>query len=221
MRERYATTELDKIAGIAYLVRPGRIQIYNEKQSVEDAWAALIAVMGIVHRAHLFYWYPVAGTDRYAWAPSWAQMMEELVPPAEVGIMDMGRFEFDAATKSCKGYCNVFNDAFVLRLDSSVSDPVARGTSSCDDKVERRGKVVVTDKAGQAHEFGVIANHRKTISEAARYVLVLSNWFGFLAVGTKDGAGRFRKICVICVTGGETQHGAMEAICGREDVIFA
>ncbi len=61
MQSRVSTNNVDKVAGLAYLVGSVSIPAYYEKQSEEDAWTALVNVMWKYLREQLLFAYPGPG----------------------------------------------------------------------------------------------------------------------------------------------------------------
>ncbi len=70
MQIRKSTKPLDKVAGLAYLLCGNSlmdsqyIPVYNETQSQEDAWDALMDAMESHHKLELLFIYPYAGEMR-------------------------------------------------------------------------------------------------------------------------------------------------------------
>lgn len=194
MRERHATNELDKIVGLASLAQPDRFPLYDPNQSFEDAWEVLVKVIGGMARAHLFLWYPEAGGHRYAWAPSWCQVMATDVPAAdnclEHGLkidhdIDRNRNEFLAIN------FYILDECFVLGL--GTSSPVLSSGSS----VVRVGRIKRDGRnVGSSAEHEIVASHQVEISESVTYVLLFSERCNRFVVGKRDG-GQIRKVCVL------------------------
>ncbi|PBK64610.1 hypothetical protein ARMSODRAFT_918102, partial [Armillaria solidipes] len=79
MRDRVCTNPVDRIAGLVYLLGDvDAIPSYYEMQSIEDAWTALVDVMGNSDRAALFFTYPRPGNRNKVWRPSWSQVMNNV-----------------------------------------------------------------------------------------------------------------------------------------------
>lgn len=193
MRERAATSELDKIAGLVTIVHSGRIPIFDQTLMVEDSWAHLIKVMSTVSRAHLLFWFPFAGNERYSWAPSWEQVMRIKVPPADVGIMDLARIEYQETTQCFTGYIKVLRNVHVLGLGHGARDNTSIRVDVC-----RQGSVVVADPTtGQSRNFSVKAEHNCMIDENQLYDLVQSWHYGLFVVAIPDDVGHLRKICTL------------------------
>ena len=76
IRQRSFTNPVDRISGLAYLLRCSTIPIYEpEALDVEDAWNALVEHMDSKLRADLLIGWAEPGLGRYSWYPSWAQLM--------------------------------------------------------------------------------------------------------------------------------------------------
>ena len=74
MISRSCTTELDRIAGLAYLLDCPTLPIYDEDVSVEDAWTLLIKHLPPWLRAGLFLEYPALPPDSLQLWISWKQV---------------------------------------------------------------------------------------------------------------------------------------------------
>ncbi len=73
MGNRKSTKPLDKIAGLAYRLSPKSIPIYDDTQSEEEAWEALVEVMDEKFVTQLLFLYPEPGIGGKHWRPSWKQ----------------------------------------------------------------------------------------------------------------------------------------------------
>ncbi|KAK0478126.1 hypothetical protein IW261DRAFT_205142 [Armillaria novae-zelandiae] len=80
MRHRISTYPIDRVAGLGYFLNTQSIPAYYESQSLEDAWTALVNVMGMNYQGILFFTYPEPGTGCKKWRPSWKQVMEKPLP---------------------------------------------------------------------------------------------------------------------------------------------
>ncbi|KAK0495305.1 hypothetical protein EDD18DRAFT_1394143, partial [Armillaria luteobubalina] len=75
MQHRVSTNPIDKIAGLAFLMRSRSIPTYRDSDSPEDAWTALVNSMVKWRRGELFCMYPEPGNAGKKWRPSWEQVM--------------------------------------------------------------------------------------------------------------------------------------------------
>ncbi|KAK0184116.1 hypothetical protein F5146DRAFT_1076057, partial [Armillaria mellea] len=80
MRHRVSTKPIDKIAWLAYLLRPKIVPAYYEAQSEEDAWTALVNVIAHAYKAPMLFLYPEPGNGNEIWRPSWNQIMNGSLP---------------------------------------------------------------------------------------------------------------------------------------------
>ncbi len=76
MQKRVSTKSVDKVVGLAYLLRLDFMPAY-EKQSEENAWTVLVAAAGGWSQAELLFLYPKPGDGNKFWRPSWKQVMSE------------------------------------------------------------------------------------------------------------------------------------------------
>lgn len=119
MRERHGTNELDRVSGLASVSWPERLPIYDPKQSNEDAWEILVKVISGYSRAHLFFWYPMAGKTWYSWLPSWSQVMAEDTPAADYDLEGLSKINYNEAREEFCGNFIVLDDCLVRGFDLS------------------------------------------------------------------------------------------------------
>ncbi len=77
MQKRVSTNPVDKVAGLAFPLRPRTIPAYHESKSLEDAWTALVDAMEPMMRVDFLFGYPQAGLGCKKWRPTWTQIMTE------------------------------------------------------------------------------------------------------------------------------------------------
>ncbi|PBL00172.1 hypothetical protein ARMGADRAFT_955855 [Armillaria gallica] len=89
MRKRVSTNPVDKIAGLAFLMKCRRIPAYYESESLEHAWTALVNVMDTECRGELYFLCAEPGNAGKKWRPSWDQVMTNPLPaflPCRISI---------------------------------------------------------------------------------------------------------------------------------------
>ncbi|PBK59658.1 hypothetical protein ARMSODRAFT_854658, partial [Armillaria solidipes] len=74
MKNRVSTKSLDMVAGLGYILDLVYLPIYDEGQSEEDAWAALVNAMPRYSQETLLFLYPEPGSGKERWRPSWKQI---------------------------------------------------------------------------------------------------------------------------------------------------
>ncbi|KAH6915787.1 hypothetical protein BKA70DRAFT_1139651, partial [Coprinopsis sp. MPI-PUGE-AT-0042] len=78
MRKRAATGELDKIAGLGYLLGCESLPQYDTTKTSNQAFSKMLEVTSSRYRGDLFFRFPRPGTDLDTgrlWAPSWDQIL--------------------------------------------------------------------------------------------------------------------------------------------------
>ena len=90
MARRFSSQEVDKIAGIGYLLRAPTLPTYTMGQSPEEAWGRCVTHMPYLMRLEILFNFPyprsppviaqlvparVAIEDKVRWLPTWEQMM--------------------------------------------------------------------------------------------------------------------------------------------------
>lgn len=190
MRNRHATSELDRISGLISLTEPEHLPIYDVNQSSEEAWVVFINAIDTRSRAHLFFWYPTAGNAGFSWVPSWSQVMAHEVPPASSTIEGRENIEYDETRDIFYGRTlNVLHNCSVFGLDSnSIDDPSQRS-------VVRIGRIVTENQWWQPH--AVVARHHVIIDSTARYTLLLSYLDTRFVVGVRKENGWIQKLCIL------------------------
>ncbi|PBK74949.1 hypothetical protein ARMSODRAFT_1013922 [Armillaria solidipes] len=192
MQKRVSTNQVDKVAGLAFVMASSSIPAYYESESLENAWTALVNSMHKRCRGELFFLCPEPGNAGKKWRPSWEQVMKPL--PAydhreglqvNVDRDDPG----DEAEDSCKAEC--IEKGSVLGLDVVLEG------------VDRRGKLIVKDEHGIEHGFKITATHTYPIPEDTAYTLIDSfsdslskEPYGWV-VGRSLPGGKFEKVSVL------------------------
>ena len=86
LSSRKGTHDIDFIGALGYLLKCPAIPIYDEGQSVEDAWDLLLQQLDSKHLTDLLVMYPEAGqADGRKWRPSWHQL-NQLCPERTLPI---------------------------------------------------------------------------------------------------------------------------------------
>ncbi|KAF7790631.1 hypothetical protein EIP86_001587 [Pleurotus ostreatoroseus] len=198
MRSRHAESEMDKIAGLAYIFKSPRLPAYICGQDLEDAWIGLVNNMGARYRAELFLLFSDRGEKRYAWVPCWEQIntATRLPRPGEqslsredeesVAYCD-GSYQFTGLTiKGCK----------IEGLDQK--DPMGK----C-----RNGNLLLRNHDGVEQRISVMAHHQTEIPDThhQEYVLLGTNDCHYWVAGKELDSGKFDKISVLRVESRDDQ----------------
>ncbi|KAK0447627.1 hypothetical protein EV421DRAFT_151054 [Armillaria borealis] len=188
MRTRVSTNPVDKVAGLAFPLRPKTIAAYHESESLEDAWTALVNVMQDGFRGELFFWYPEPGNAGTKWRPSWDQVMLKSLPADDYSDM---RVYWDEETGEdwCEVHC--VEKGFVRGL---AMGGVEEG--------HRCGELIVKDAGGIEHTFNITCAHKYPIPEDT-YMLLGTNQTAFSqikaqywVVGRRLSEEEFEKVSV-------------------------
>jgi len=75
MGRRHASNQVDKIAGLSYILGCEYLPTYSADESLESAWGRLVAAMDDTMKRGLIYGYPCMSAAPQ-WYPTWQQMME-------------------------------------------------------------------------------------------------------------------------------------------------
>ncbi|KAK0456904.1 hypothetical protein EV421DRAFT_100804 [Armillaria borealis] len=227
MQDRVSTYPVDKVAGLVWSlgVRSKSVPAYYENQSLEDAWTALINVMGSGNRGILFFTYPEPGTGHKKWRPSWEQVMTKSKSLPEVDWYfraSVGRHNDDWYAGQ-----HVERGLFVRSVllpdgDRYIPASVGRDDDWYDgwhiergfvhglavggvEGIDRRGELVVEDANGKAHSFNIVARHQYPIPKDT-YTLLGNNelvqldetqTLQYWVVGRRLPSERFEKVSVL------------------------
>ncbi|PBK63689.1 hypothetical protein ARMSODRAFT_979815 [Armillaria solidipes] len=148
MQNRVSTKPLDKVAGLAYVLRVDPIPIYDPRQLEANAWEVLVDVMLPGKRAELYFYYPQCGNGKKGWRPSWGQVMTQ---------REVSRTE-DPDADWCYGY----------RIESGDVRGLAEAPKG---GKPRLGELVFKDAAGSLHTFKIVAHHTHPIPDGSYTLL--------------------------------------------------
>ncbi|SJL08169.1 uncharacterized protein ARMOST_11532 [Armillaria ostoyae] len=116
MQKRVSTHPVDKVAGLAYLLRSLRsIPVYCGAQSEEDAWMALM--VSEWDKLLLLFLHPTPGNGTQSWRPSWEQVMTEKLPSQRWGQLATynGGVQLVWTAEAMAG-AYIFNNGFIIEL---------------------------------------------------------------------------------------------------------
>ncbi|KAK0217532.1 hypothetical protein EDD85DRAFT_369234 [Armillaria nabsnona] len=184
MQKRMSTNPVDRVAGLAFPLRPYTIPAYHESETLEDAWMALVNTMDPRMRAAFLLVYPGVGLGCKKWRPTWDQVMMEPLPkdvdPLYVHVLHDDKTDedwFDGIHIE-KGHVRGFNMG---------------SAEGCD----RCGELVVEAADGIAHSFEIRVTHQFLIPEDTYTLLGDTYWYYQWAVGRRLPGQRFEKVSVI------------------------
>ncbi|KAK0224571.1 hypothetical protein EDD85DRAFT_1027700 [Armillaria nabsnona] len=190
MRNRVSTNPVDKIAGLAFLMGSDMIPAYYKSESLEQAWTALVNVMDTECRTPLFFLCPEPGNAGKKWRPSWDQVMTKPLPTHPIVFPTR---EIDRNETRDEDWCNAEG------IEGSVLG-LAEG--------DQRGVLIVKDKGGIEHRFGIIATHTSPIPEDT-YTMIYtchSLWYHGWVVGRSLPGGKFEKVSMLEISDKEHQR---------------
>ncbi len=152
MQERVSTNPVDKVAGLSFCLLTGQVPAYYERQSLEDAWSALVDTMNQFSRCQLLFLYPEPGNANKKWRPSWEQAMTRHLPKDAMRITHLierdDKADVDQYGVSC------IERGFVRGLSVGGAEGV-----------DRHGELTVEDLNGTKHTIKIIATHQYPIPE--------------------------------------------------------
>ncbi|SJL08931.1 uncharacterized protein ARMOST_12306 [Armillaria ostoyae] len=188
MQKRMSTNPVDRVARLAFPLRPHTIPAYHESETLEDAWTALVNAMDPGMRTRFLLVYPRVGLGCKKWRPTWDQVMKQPLPKdvddLYACVWHNNKMDEDWCGEHCieKGHVWVFNVGSAERRD-------------------RCGELVVKAAYGIAHTFNIRVTHQFPIPEDTYTLLSGGNlsWFSHWAIGRRLPDQRFEKVSVIMI----------------------
>jgi hypothetical protein len=198
MRKRAATGDLDKIAGLGYLLGCKSLPQYDTTKTSNQAFSKMLEVTSSRYRGDLFFRYPRPGTDDTGrlWAPSWDQILA--APDSELPEAKGTFLREDVGFKE---------DGRSIYRGFSADGVEVTGFSRRDPQNGRReGLLHFKDNKGIMHTFRVcpMDSHQVEIPEGT-YTLVMNRSFNCYVVGQRDRASNFAKVSVLKQMGEEKE----------------
>jgi len=88
MRRRNATSDIDKIAGLSFLLLSEKVPQYSNAKTPEEAWLACLLSLRYTNKLELLYNFPFVrssgsdelGLDDILWTPTWSQIIRQPTP---------------------------------------------------------------------------------------------------------------------------------------------
>ncbi|KAK0232755.1 hypothetical protein IW262DRAFT_1451227 [Armillaria fumosa] len=133
---------------------------YSELESAEDAWTALVKVMGENHRLEMFFSYHEPGPEKNVWRPSWQQAMNWDSPSFSVDS-DSDFWEFVNYYEATGAY---FYDGWCIESVrvQGLATPVA---------APREGHLLIQAPTGEERRYEISAGHQYPISDGVYSLL--------------------------------------------------
>ncbi|KZV86932.1 hypothetical protein EXIGLDRAFT_774136 [Exidia glandulosa HHB12029] len=193
MRHRHATNELDKIAGLAYLLKGSTLPPYVVGQDCELAWDALVKAILPRFRGDLIFLFPLPGNGRFRCYPSWSQIKSADQLPRFGDMLAPVVFN---EVRGCYRYTGYrFDDCKVVGLDALPASGV-----------QRRGELHIQTN-GQLYCLPVFAPHSELIandsytvvSAASHEIWLIGRPYGVTTIARRPYA-RIEKISTVRAT---------------------
>ncbi|KAK0458883.1 uncharacterized protein EV420DRAFT_1308395 [Desarmillaria tabescens] len=186
MQNRMSTNPVDKVAGLAFLLRSKKIPAYYESQSLEDAWTALVNSMDVWVLGQLFCLYPEPGNAGTKWRPLWVQLMTKPLPAGGYSNILVYRNE-EMDEDSCSAPC--------------IEKGLVRGLAQVAEGSDRRGDLIVKDVGGTEHAFNITATHECPIPDDTYTLICNHAWAStYCVVGQRLPGKRFEKVSVLQIS---------------------
>ncbi|KAK0467654.1 hypothetical protein IW261DRAFT_1518736 [Armillaria novae-zelandiae] len=193
MQHRVSTKPLDKVAGLAYLLRTDSIPIYDPCQSPADAWEVLMEVLESEIRLALLLYYHEPGDGRKYWRPSWEQAMRtKIIVPTSAHLP--GRLHRKD---------NLDADSYIsYRIKGYV-----HGLSEVKtDAPPRQGELALKDALAVPRPLKVVADHAFSIPDGLYTLLAYgqkSSRCPLFIVGKLRDDGKFEKLSILRLADGQ------------------
>ncbi|PBK64853.1 hypothetical protein ARMSODRAFT_978808 [Armillaria solidipes] len=195
MQKRVSTNPVDRVAGLAFPLRPYTIPAYHESETLEDAWTALVNAMDPRMRGGFLFVYPGVGLGCKKWRPTWDQVMMEPLPEDIKHLPLHVQHDNETDEDWFDGHC--IEKGHVQGFDMGLAE-------GCD----RCGELVVEATDGITHTFKIRVTHQFPIPEDTYTLLGDTYWSYQWAIGRRLPDQRFEKVSVIvmdCLTYKERQ----------------
>ncbi|PBK81136.1 hypothetical protein ARMGADRAFT_1091565 [Armillaria gallica] len=189
MQKWVSMNPMDKIAGLAFLVKCDTIPPYHESESLKHAWAALVNVMDKRWWVRFFLCAEPGNTGK-KWQISWDQVMMKPLPAFSKYCLNVHWDETED-----EDWCNAEGvEGLVLGL-------------AVVEEGDQHGVLIVKDKGGIEHRFEITATHMSPIPEDT-YMMIDTNgsessphcgW----VVGRSLSGGKFEKVSMLIISGAE------------------
>jgi len=210
MKRRFATGDIDKIAGLGYLLGSPSLPAYYESQSVEEAWYLLVDHMQSYVRGSLLFLFPTPG-GRRLWTPSWKQI-------EETDLLSLGGSSLGNEPVHCYGD----NEApFAQHRGYRINNCFIRGLAVVPPKGDepRLGKLEVKLSNGEVCTLKVRARHQHSVPDG-NYTLAGARNLMYWVVCRLRQPGESRLTKVSVVSAGQDfdelkQLGAVQAEVGN------
>ena len=182
MRDRCATNEVDRIAGLAFVLGSGTLPIYLPGEPPEDAWSRLLETMNENFRGELLFLFPVPGKGHWLWAPTWEQILSYELPSM------IGTFFFETVT--FLETCNTYQHHGLCVQKCSI-----KGLEQTNSDRNRQGTVTL-EADGSVHTFTVFACHQHPIPDGEHYVLIGGRFPKYWVAGRWNKSNCFEKVSI-------------------------
>ncbi|KAH6915802.1 hypothetical protein BKA70DRAFT_1179006 [Coprinopsis sp. MPI-PUGE-AT-0042] len=210
MRKRAAMGELDKIAGLGYLLRCKSLPQYDTTKTSNQAFSKMLDAISDRYRGDLFFRFPHAGTDLDTgrlWAPSWDQILA--APDSEL-----------PETKGTvySEYVRLNEDGRCFYQGFWAEGVEVTGFSTINPKNGRRqGMLHLKDDGGTVHAFQVYPTdlHQAAIPDGIYTVALGSNYTCFV-VGKRNAEGNFAKVSTLKLLTEEDEDKMQQSIGFRQ-----
>ncbi|KAF8431980.1 hypothetical protein BGX38DRAFT_1227587 [Terfezia claveryi] len=191
MKRRFASGDIDKIAGLGYLLRSPTLPAYYESQSVEEAWHLLVDNMQAYLRGSLLFLFPTPGGGQRVWTPSWKQIEETDLLSLDGGTLG----------KESVVCCGDIEAPFALHRGYRINKCSIRGLAVIPPEGDgpRLGKLEVNLSNGEVYTLKVRARHQHIIPDGS-YTLVGSSDLMHWVVCTRERPlweSRLTKVSVV------------------------
>ncbi|KAK0472398.1 hypothetical protein IW261DRAFT_1665572 [Armillaria novae-zelandiae] len=186
MQHQVSTNPLDKVAGLAYLLRTDSIPIYDPHQPPADAWEVLMDALESNVRLALLFYYHEPGDGRKCWRPSWEQAMRSkiMVPSSTDPLWWLRRIDGPDTDR----YAGYRIKAYVHGLSEVKTDAPPR-----------QGELALKDAFAVPQTLKVVADHIFSIPDGLYTLLGCEDWLSGMdlwVVGELRDDRKFEKLSV-------------------------
>ncbi|RPB29251.1 hypothetical protein L211DRAFT_833103 [Terfezia boudieri ATCC MYA-4762] len=189
MKRRFSSGDIDKIAGLGYLLRSPTLPAYYESQSVEEAWYLLVDNMQAYLRGSLLFLFPTPGVGQRLWTPSWKQI-------EETNLLRLVESFLGNEPVYIRGDINA---PFALHRGYRINKCSIRGLAVVPSEGDepRRGKLEIKLSNGEVCTLNVKARHQHIIPDGSYTLAGSKNLMHWVVCRERQPWSKLTKVSVI------------------------
>jgi hypothetical protein len=208
VKSRFSTNPVDKVAGIAILLRCQTLPVYRSGISEETAWNLFVGHMGPDLLSVLLFCFPMPGDQGFSWRPSWTQLMgQDITLPT---MMDLRRGTF-VDNVDGHGFAHYIGQAFTGELVWQEKNDRGEGE-------EQSIKILAKGSHNQVKLKASI--QRSMVPASGTYTFVGDSDMEMWVICEREIHGRLRKVSIAIMGWSSSERLENEDICTEQECVF-